>query len=367
MRYSSLLSIFLFLGGPGVTGQTAAASEFEVIAYYSGNGENMEAYSIGKLTQIIFSFLHLKNDTLHFASSEKMEALRKVVSLKKKYPKLKVLVALGGWGGCATCSEVFSKPEGRKNFAQSAARVIKDYEVDGIDLDWEYPAIQGPPGHAYKAEDKDNFTDLIIKIRKAIGPNSELSFAAGGFTQYLEESVDWKAVMPHLNRVNLMTYDLVGGYSTQTGHHTALYSSAGQKESTDNCVQWLLKNDIPAEKLIIGAAFYARIWENVSNVDWGLYKKGTFKQSLGYKNFDQLEPDSGWVHHWDENVYAPYAYHKTKNLFATYDNGMSLFEKVNYARQHKLGGIMFWELLSDKPGDGLLDVLADAVAKTKLP
>jgi chitinase len=351
-----------------ITSLSAQGSKdkFEVIAYYSGNGENISQYPIGKLTQIIFSFLHLKGDTLSFSSPERKNALRKVAALKKTYPGLKVLVSLGGWGGCEPCSEVFSNPTSRIHFAQSVKRVMDEYNVDGIDLDWEYPTIPGHPGHPYSPADKANFTDLIVQIRKAVGLNAELSFAAGGFTKFLEESVDWQAIMPHLNRVNLMTYDLVHGYSTQTGHHTALFSRPEQKESTDNCVQWLLNNNIPAEKLIIGAAFYARIWENVSTKHWGLYQSGKFKQGLDYKDFGKMEPDSGWAHQWDNTAMAPYAFHKTKNYFATYDNAMSLNEKVLYARKYKLGGIMFWELSSDLKQGGLLQSLAESVENTAI-
>jgi chitinase len=357
--FGLIISVFLLGFNKGL-GQ---AQPFEVIAYYSGDGKDIEQYSIDKLTQIIFSFLQLKNDTLHFHNDEKKAALQRVVALKNKFPKLKVLISLGGWGGCATCSEVFSNPASRTNFASSVSRIMKEYQVDGIDLDWEYPSIKGYPDHAFKKEDKDNFTQLIADIRQAIGPKGELSFAAGGFTEYLEQSIDWKAVMPLVNRVNLMTYDLVHGFSTQTGHHTPLYSTAQQRESIENCVQWLVRNKVPPAKLVIGAAFYARIWEQVDQLNWGLYKSGKFKQSLDYRHFDQMEPDSGWAHQWDNVAMAPYAYHKTRHYFATYDNGMSLYEKVKYAHENRLGGIMFWELLCDIPKAGLLNQLAEAVEK----
>jgi chitinase len=88
--------------------------------------------------------------------------------------------------------------------------------------------------------------------------NFELSFAAGGFTQYINESIDWKQVIKYVNFINIMSYDLVHGYSTSSGHHTPLYSTPQQIESTNNAVQLLLKKGVPAKKLVIGAAFYGR-------------------------------------------------------------------------------------------------------------
>jgi chitinase len=127
----------------------------------------------------------------------------------------------------------------------------------------------------------------------------------------------------------------------------------------------LLQKGFPSEKFVIGAAFYARIWEGVDRKNWGLHQQGKFKQALDFKDFDALSPDSGWVHHWDMKAYAPYAYHKTKNLFVTYDNGMSISEKVMYARRQNLGGIMFWELQCDKSEQGLLHALYESVLKTR--
>ena len=118
-----------------------------------------------------------------------------VVNQKNKYPNLKVLVSLGGWGGCETCSDVFSSKDAREEFAKSTAEIIKFYNADGIDLDWEYPAIPGPPGHAFRDEDRDNFTDLIKLLREYMKPDDILSFAAGGFKSFIDKSVDWDQVM----------------------------------------------------------------------------------------------------------------------------------------------------------------------------
>src|SRR5262249_578206 len=158
------------------------------------------------------------------------------------------------------CSEVFSTDKGRSEFSKSVRHLNEQFHTDGIDLDWEYPAIEGYPGHAFKLSDRENFTALIISLRRELGPRQEISFAAGGFKKFLDESVDWPAVMPRVDRVNLMTYDLVNGYSKVTGHHTPLYSSDQQPESTDFAVQYLAKRGVPKNKMVIGAAFYARVW-----------------------------------------------------------------------------------------------------------
>jgi chitinase len=212
---------------------------FSVIAYYSGNGSDIDRYHIQSLTHIIYSFALLNNNRLH-VSAAAGSILKKLVSLKKKNPQLKVALAFGGWGGCRNCSNIFAIPTNRTVFAQSVLAILQQYQLDGIDIDWEYPAIdEGPIGHAYSPSDKQTFTELIKAVRGALGKRYELSFAAGVFPEYLYNSIEWKKVMPLVDRVHLMSYDMVNRKSTFTGHHAALYSTPFQSVSIDNTIRFL--------------------------------------------------------------------------------------------------------------------------------
>lgn len=331
-------------------------SRYKIIAYYTGNGEMIQQYPVGKLTHIIYSFLKLQNDTLTFHNEKQRLALQQLVQLKNVYPQLKIMVSIGGWGGCAACSDLFSSEEHRNSFARNTVALFKEYNIDGLDLDWEYPVIKGYPGHKYDVSDKENFTLLVKQLRKEMGNNYLLSFAAGGFISYLEQSIDWKAVVPLVDFINLMTYDLVSGNSTVTGHHTPLADYRPGQESTQKCVNWLLHMNIAAEKLIIGAAFYARVWENVPDSNHGLYQRGKFKQSVPYNNFGvYFSNSSGFTYHWDKKAKAPFQYDQRKLLFASFDDKRSIGKKTKFIRRKKLGGLMFWELGNDLPVNGLVD------------
>jgi chitinase len=157
------------------------------------------------------------------------------------------------------------------------------------------------------------------------------------------------------DRVNVMSYDLVHGYSTVTGHHTPLYSNTSQKESTDNAVQYLIKIGVPRNKIVIGAAFYARVWENVTPENNGLYQAGNFKMGINYKDFPLLLKD--FTLYWDDTSQAPYGYNASAKLFTTYDDKKSITLKTKYAIDQKLNGIMFWEISLDTYQDGLVDCM----------
>lgn len=345
-----------------------SARPVEVIAYCGGNATNIKQYPLEDLTEIIYSFLHLKGNELSFSNDRQKETLRALTDLKKQYPHLRVLVSLGGWGGCATCSDVFSSKKGRTAFVQSVKSILEEYNADGIDLDWEYPSIEGYPGHSFSPNDKANFTALVKLLRKKLGKHKEISFAAGGFTRYLEEAVNWKAVMRYVDRVNLMTYDLVNGNSTVTGHHTPLYSTDAQTESTNHCVQTLINKGVSPDKLIIGAAFYSRTWKNVANQNHGLYQSGQFQSFIPYRiASEKLTNENGYTLYYDDSAKASYRYNAEKNEFATFDDEKSVMLKTRYVLEHKLGGIMFWELTLDKASGGLLDVIARTLQESKSP
>jgi chitinase len=331
-----------------------------VIAYYSGNATEINKYEIEKLTHIIYSFVLLRGNKLH-VSPAAGTILKKLVSLKSKNPSLKVQIAFGGWGGCKTCPQVFSQEKGRNEFAQSVKEVLDRYQLDGIDIDWEYPAIQGPVGHPFSPADKENFTRMIEALRKTLGKEKEISFASGGFTKFLQQSIEWKKVTPLVDRIHLMSYDLVNRNSVLTGHHTPLYSNTVQKESTDNAIRFFDSLDIPRQKIVIGAACYARVYGKVEATNNGLNQPCTFERFYPFKNYTEIFSEAnGYKNFWDDEAKAPWSYNASKKIYATYDNKRSVQLKTQYVIDKKLAGIMFWELRQDLVRNGLLHTIYEA-------
>ena len=361
-----LISIFLllfFITFLSVAQKNKSQNDFAVIGYYAGRTTMIDSFEVEKLTQLIFSFCHLKGDSLSVANARDSATILQMVALKKRNPQLKIILSLGGWGGCQTCSNVFATEKGRKIFAESTKQLSDYFGTDGIDLDWEYPAISGFPGHPYALEDKPNFTALIKELRKKLGRNKEISFAAGGFSSYIDSSVEWEKVMPLVNRVNLMSYDLVSGFSTISGHHTPLYSTPQQVESVDNGVKKLIAAGVPPGKIAIGAAFYARFFQVADTINNGLYLPAEFYHGLSYSRFaDTININNGFVQYWDTVAKAPYAFNIQRKLLATYDDSESIKLKTDYVIKNKLNGIMFWQLADDKFSNGLLNVI-DEVKK----
>jgi chitinase len=351
-----LLAIVTSLSAPAQ--EASPKKKIAVIAYYAGRTSMIDSFEVEKLTHLIFCFCHLKGNALSVGNARDSATIQRMVALKSRNPQLKIILSLGGWGGCQTCSPVFITKKGRREFARSVRDLNSYFGTDGIDLDWEYPAIEGVPGHPYSPEDKPAFTALVKQLRRKLGKQNEISFAAGGFTKFIDSSIEWKKVMKKINRVNLMSYDLVSGFSTISGHHTPLYSTVKQKESTDNGVHMMLAAGVPADKIVIGAAFYGRLFAVTDTVNNGLYLPGRFDHGFSYSRIsDSLSAANGFVQYWDSTAQAPYAFNIQRRLLATYDDTVSIRIKTKYVIKNNLNGIMFWQLADDAFSGGLLHAI----------
>lgn len=344
--------------------QSKSDTTFRIIGFYRGGYHEMLKYDVDKLTHLVFGFTYLKGNKIAFNSTFDEETLRRLVKLKKKHPKLKVLISFGGWGGCETCSDVFATEKNRTIFAASVRDMLLKYHADGFDVDWESPVIGGYKKHKASNDDKANFTALLKTLRKQLPAGSELCFDANSFAEYLTRSVDWKEVMPYVDFVNLMTYTLPYNQSHHTGHHAALYSSPDQTESADLALRYLDSIRAPLNKIAIGAAFYGMLYEQVDSVNNGLYQTGKFKSYVDYSNIAAsylYHPDYQYA--WDSLTQAPCLFSRRLGAFITFDDKKSVGLKTDYALQKKLAGIMFWRLNGDLFSDGLLDAIYERVKR----
>ena len=360
----------------------------KIMAYYfphPGNF-NTEALPLYKLTHIIFSFTEVIDNEMKFVNDSDGLMLKKLVQEKKNHPKLEVMIACGGWGGSGGFSEMSRTTGNREKFVESVVRFLKEYNLDGLDIDWEYPGMPGI-GNPYIPEDKENFTALMQELRKGldkIGKDQVLTFAVAGWEEFFNH-VELNKVMPSVTYMNVMSYDLAGGDDSFTSHHTNLgwvkmediegtpaatkileEGDSTKPYSAEKIISYCMAKGVNPGQIVIGGAFYGKGWQGVPPENNGLYQlnRGPWAERNSYATIREKREDAnGFVRHWDPIAKAPFLYNPTDSIFVSYEDTVSIRYKTEYAIKTGLGGIMFWSLGSDTPKYGLVDAIYKAKMK----
>ncbi len=325
-------------------------------------GDNYE--KANQITHINYAFANIEKGLVVEGSSSDTEILKKLNGLKAINKDLKILISVGGWSWSKHFSDVALTGSSREIFANSAIDFMQRHQLDGIDLDWEYPGLEGD-GNVFRTEDKENFTFLLQLLREkldSINSGNLLTIATGGFQNYLDHTNMMEA-QKYLDFINIMSYDFHGGWEGKTGHHSNLNNSSYDNESNVrsvlNAVEQHLAAGIPSDKLVVGVPFYGRWWKGTSPINNGLYQptSGTGGSYNYYQIVDSLNSNSGFESHWDSSASAPYIWQQKDSMFLTYDNVESIKIKTEYVLDNNLRGIMFWQFNGDN-GD-LLKTISD--------
>ncbi len=311
-----------------------------------------------KLTHINIAFGLVKDGLADVSRCKHLACLPRIRAWN---PGIKLVLSIGGWGAGGFSNMALTE-DGRRAFAESCARICDQHALDGIDIDWEYPCNASANIDA-DPRDKETFTQLLWALRDAL-PGKIVSIAAGASDRFIRDT-EMQKVQEPLDYVQLMTYDIRSGFCREAGHHTALYPS--EKGNPRLCaaetVEAFHAAGVPYEKIVIGAAFYARRWGGVPDEDHGLFQPaGTIGQ--GGPDYGELAANyigkNGWTRYWDDKAQAPWLYKDGE--FISYDDERSIAAKCEYLLQKGLLGIMYWEHGCDGTR-ALLSCMADALQK----
>ncbi|WP_428775255.1 chitinase C-terminal domain-containing protein [Vibrio sp.] len=243
-----------------------------------------------------------------------------LATYKKKYD-VKTLVSIGGWaetgghfatdgsrvadGGfytMTTNADGSINYAGIEKFATSAVEMIRKYQFDGVDIDYEYPTSMAGAGNP---DDKDvmesrraylwaSYQELLRTLREKLDQASELDGThymltiAAPSSGYLLRGMETFDVTKYLDYVNIMSYDLHGAWNDHVGHNAALYDTGEDSElaqwnvygtaayggigylNTDWAYHYF-RGSMPAGRINIGVPYYTRGWQGVSGGTNGLW------------------------------------------------------------------------------------------------
>ena len=344
----------------------------QVVGYVFAQDKTLKGENINPtyLTRINYAFANIASGRMVTGGGADASNFAYLNGLKKKKPTLRVLISVGGWLWSTNFSDVSLTEESRIKFIDSVMEFLIKYDLDGLDIDWEYPGMPGA-GHPFRSEDKSNFTSLVRELRARFDAQTKkthhrlyLTIAAGGSDEFIEHT-EMEKVQLYLDTVNLMAYDYYEpGSDAITGHHAPLFTNPmdPKKISADRSVEAFERAGVPANKLVLGVPFYGHEWGQVSDRNHGLYQPGKEIPNAyaPYSAISQSMIDHGFTRYWDTAASVPYLYNPDRQVFVSYEDPDSLRAKGKYVLEHKLGGVMFWDYNGD-PSGSLLEAVGESL------
>lgn len=309
-----------------------------LVAYWYGRYQELTAVDYESIDIINYSFAQIaQDDNGKWYIDGRLDNLKNFASIKEK--GIKLCLSLGGWHDDKSFWDIYALASKTKESREAVANAILDvmikYNLDGIDMDWEYPT----------SKDKTNYTLLMKQIKetlKAYNPDYLIT-AAIPAGDWIGSRFDLKALNDALDLFYIMTYDLDDGMNC---NH--LSSLADAKET----VSFFEKSGVSKEKIVIGSAFYGRVYEGVNdNGKGGLGVKASDKDEI---SFDEIRETylsrlgKGVTKYYDEENEAYYLYDATNKCFITYEDTESVTDKWNYVLEANIGGLMYWSYNEDK-------------------
>ena len=378
--YTKIFIVMLLAGMGLYFYQISAEEDRKITAVYV---EAWQDYRNIKLSEkgvdiAFIAFAKIKGTDLYFHedSMTNNQIKENIKQLKAANPKTQMVLAVGGYGADGFSDA--SLDGNRYLFTESIINVVKELDLDGVDIDWEYPAFHAWNTQKARPEDTKNFTSLMKELREKLYrlPHKKkkylLTFASG--TQ------DW-----YFQNVEVKSGEVRGFHQRHdlrpdrqvVGHHgLQLQSVRGQpgksKYSIDGIISMYLDHDIDSRKLLLGIPAYSYGWKNVKEnkgAKNGLFAPGTpidiDKVNLHYKQIEKAYLNkNGFKRYYDNKAKAAYLY--DGHTFISYEDKEALKEKVSYIQSKNLAGAMVWQYSQDAE-DGIVNYLSEHLNERPKP
>ncbi|PYI36201.1 hypothetical protein BP00DRAFT_453217 [Aspergillus indologenus CBS 114.80] len=381
-----------------------AAAQNQFIGYYESWSARRDCHPmapdglpIDGLTHVNFAFASIDPNTYEVTTMDSatpadlFQAAADVKTFKSGNAELEVFVSIGGWtfsdNDTATqplLGEIAADAGNRKTFADNVVRFLDQYGFDGLDLDWEYPGAGDRGG---QPRDTDNYVLLLKALREAFNDSPRslgLTFTIPSSYWYLRW-FDLPAMVEYADWINLMSYDLHGFWDRNNPIGSIVQGHTNLTEIKSS-VELLWRVGISPAKVVLGVGLYGRSFQ-LADPDCtapgcpfgGAANPGECTDTAGILGYFEImdildgKTTSGSKKRSDKEVTLVHDEKDAVNYFVynddqwvSFDNNVTFQQKVSWANDIGLGGLMVWSSdMDDKKFTGLSGLINKEIGVLK--
>ena len=326
-----------------------------VTAYVTWYGSLIPDASIVTHINYAFAELYMVDGVYKkFDLQGSKKRFQSIVDLKKTYPDLKICICFSHGvensdnkqGG--SFSKLCKSEDNMQRFADDCLKFLQEYNLDGIDLDWEFPGLSWSGAASDVTCDTDNYVKLVKKLREVLGNKYTLSYCGYCMDKYPSNGGyifnDIAAMDPYVDYVNVMTYDL-----DEAPHHQSALSDTRAYSDCNRALNAYLKAGVSPNKIVLGIPFYGR------------HSFSTSPTAISYKSILKLDPKKYRRNKWDIGANCPYVETKQGVFYLGYDNPKSIAIKGDWIRRKGGRGLRYWSYDDDDSKGTLRTAVWNAV------
>ncbi|KAI4685538.1 uncharacterized protein J4E84_006266 [Alternaria hordeiaustralica] len=254
------------------------------IAYFEGYGMTRECLfqDASQIDTSQYTHVHFAFGTL--TSNFEVEVGDKLSTYNfgefKRIKGAKKILSFGGWAFSTEPATYSIFRDGvtsanRMKMAVNIALFIEMHDLDGVDIDWEYPGAPDIPGipPASKA-DGPNYLAFLAVLRNLLPSSKTVSICAPSSYWYLKQ-YPIESIGRVVDYIVYMTYDLHGQWDAGNAHSQEGCDSGNCLRSQVNLTEtkqslaMITKAGVPGNKVIVGVTSYGRSFNMAEAGCWG--------------------------------------------------------------------------------------------------
>jgi chitinase len=289
-----------------------------------------------KMTNVVVYAFYQVNSTGSLTPPSSNTASLSAVAAKARANNARIFLGIndGSSNGTTNFKNMASTPTGRTNFIRDVMTVVRTQQLDGVDMDWEFPSTSDGTDVTFTALMKELADSLHRDARYYLSCAITAGKYAGGYRDAIRNEL-----FSVVDFFNIMAYD---DFST-----TVPYRHHSDFALAQTCLQyWITTRGMPAAKAVLGVPAYGR--------PSGITQSNTV---LSYRNI----LSQGGNAQLDSAVVSAGSF----SNYTIYYNGQYTVKRKAKLAKDIAGGVMFWEKWQDAPdANSLLKAACDTVGRT---